>query len=93
MLLNSVAVHAIVNLLPAPRGKRHATFQDTTNIGIALIVFCGIVFRSELAVLLATYLLLLLLTHQITLLYLISLGVVSALISLAITVPVDVFFW
>lgn len=62
-------------------------------MGIFLFVFAGVVFRSEIALLLFTQLLVLLVQGKTSLRTCIPAGIWSAVISLAISVPIDSFFW
>lgn len=66
--------------------KRH-------SLAIYLLVLAGIVFRSELAILLATQLVYLLVKPLISLQTIIPVGVKSAAIALAISIPIDSYFW
>src|SRR5450432_613155 len=66
--------------------KRH-------RLAIYLLVVAGVIFRSELAVLLATQLLYLLLQPRISLEAIIPIGLCSAAIALGISVPIDSYFW
>jgi alpha-1,6-mannosyltransferase len=56
-------------------------------------VFAGVVFRSEIAVLLFAQLLSLLVQSRISLHTMVPAGIVSALVALAVSVPVDSYFW
>ncbi|KAI9172034.1 putative Dol-P-Man:Man(7)GlcNAc(2)-PP-Dol alpha-1,6-mannosyltransferase [Paramyrothecium foliicola] len=60
---------------------------------IGLLVFSAAVFRSELAILLATTGLYLLATAQISLRSLVSVFLVTFLASLGISIPIDSYFW
>lgn len=60
---------------------------------LSMLTFSGVVFRSEIAILLATTSLYLLLTRQVSPRALITVGLVSLAGSLAISVPIDSYFW
>ncbi|KAG5992953.1 hypothetical protein E4U52_002384 [Claviceps spartinae] len=60
---------------------------------IMILTFSGVVFRAELAILLATTSLCLLLTRQLFVQDLAVYGLVSLAGSLAISVPIDSYFW
>lgn len=62
-------------------------------MALALFVFAAVVFRSEIALLLATNALWLLIIPQISLQRLIPPFLVSFVAALAISVPVDSYFW
>ena len=62
-------------------------------MSICLLAFAAVVFRAELAVYLAALCGLLLYERRIALLDLISIGAMSSLGSLALTVLVDSYFW
>jgi alpha-1,6-mannosyltransferase len=66
--------------------KRH-------SLAIYLLVLAGIIFRSELAILLATQLLYLLLKALISLQTIIPIGLKSAAIALVLSIPIDSYFW
>jgi alpha-1,6-mannosyltransferase len=66
--------------------KRH-------RLAIYLLVLAGIIFRSELALLLTTQLVYLLLQPLISLQAIIPVGLHSAAIALAISIPIDSYFW
>ncbi|KAF8175824.1 alpha-1,6-mannosyltransferase subunit [Pholiota molesta] len=60
---------------------------------ISLLTFTAVVFRAEVALLLGPLCLHLLITRRITFSKLIRIGLVSGLVSLALTVLVDSYFW
>lgn len=60
---------------------------------IFLFVFAGVVFRSEIALLLATQLLVLLVQSKVSLKSIIPAGIISAVVALTISVPIDSYFW
>ncbi|KAI9745127.1 MAG: dolichyl-P-Man:Man(7)GlcNAc(2)-PP-dolichol alpha-1,6-mannosyltransferase [Claussenomyces sp. TS43310] len=85
---------ALRELLPMPTsqptskaiGKRH-------RLAIYLFVLAGVIFRSELALLLFTNLAYLIIGRSITLETIIWAGFQSAFIALASSVPIDSYFW
>ncbi|GKT42383.1 dol-P-Man:Man(7)GlcNAc(2)-PP-Dol alpha-1,6-mannosyltransferase [Colletotrichum spaethianum] len=83
---------ASANLLPSPSPspKSHAA---RLRVAISLLVFAAAIFRSEVAVLLATTGLYLLLTRQITIPRLISPFLISFAVAVAVSVPLDSYFW
>jgi alpha-1,6-mannosyltransferase len=60
---------------------------------IYILVFAGVIFRSELAIVLATQVLYLLIQPATTLQRIIPTGIRSFLIALAISVPIDSYLW
>ncbi|TVY33942.1 Dol-P-Man:Man(7)GlcNAc(2)-PP-Dol alpha-1,6-mannosyltransferase, partial [Lachnellula subtilissima] len=88
--LTTLAFNALLPLIGSrkihgeSRGVKKAMF---------LFVFAGVVFRSEIALLLATQLLVLLVQRKVSLKSIIPAGITSALVALAISVPVDSYFW
>lgn len=63
------------------------------RLGIYLLVLAGVIFRAELAILLATNLLYLLYRPALALHTIIPAGLQSAVIALAISIPIDSYFW
>ena len=63
------------------------------NQALAILTFAGVVFRSEIAILLFSVSLHLLLTKQIRPRPLVKVGIVSFLGSLLLSVPIDSYFW
>ncbi|TEA21242.1 Dol-P-Man:Man(7)GlcNAc(2)-PP-Dol alpha-1,6-mannosyltransferase [Colletotrichum sidae] len=78
------------NLLPSPSTKSTYPRQ---RVAISLLVFAAAIFRSEVALLLATTALHLLLTSQTTITRLIRPFFVSFTVALAVSVPLDSYFW
>ncbi|KAK3939708.1 hypothetical protein QBC46DRAFT_364677 [Diplogelasinospora grovesii] len=76
--------------LPHPNPK---SILPRQRLGIALFVFAAVVFRSEIALLLATSALYLLIVPAISLEQLIPPFVISFLVALLVSVPVDSYFW
>lgn len=91
-MLKLLATLAFREFLPtsrpdhALRGKRQAR-------GIALLVFAGVIFRAEIALLLFTQLGYLLFRSRISLQTIIPIGIKSALVALIISVPLDSYLW
>ncbi|KAJ8071575.1 hypothetical protein OCU04_001898 [Sclerotinia nivalis] len=77
---------AFTEFLPARGGSR-------PKVGVFLFVFAGVVFRSEIAILLFTQLAYLLVLSRISLKMIIPAGIQSAILALAISVPIDSYFW
>ncbi|CZS94547.1 related to ECM39 protein, involved in cell wall biogenesis and architecture [Rhynchosporium agropyri] len=83
---------AFNQFLPLP-GRNTATVQKKQQFGIFLFVLAGVIFRSEVALLLFSQLSVLLLQSQILLQPIIQAGIMSAIVALGISVPIDSFFW
>jgi alpha-1,6-mannosyltransferase len=80
--------------MPTPSSKgRTDPVTKRHSLAIYLLVLAGIIFRSELALLLTTQLLYLLLRPLISLETIIPIGLHSAAIALAISIPIDSYFW
>ncbi|ESZ95558.1 glycosyltransferase family 22 protein [Sclerotinia borealis F-4128] len=77
---------AFTEFLPARGGSR-------PRVGIFLFVFAGVVFRSEIAILLFTQLAYLLVLSRMSLKTIIPVGIQSAILALAVSVPIDSYFW
>lgn len=75
-----------------PQKTLHLT-RTRQKQALSMLTFSGVVFRSEIAILLATTSLYLLLTRQVSPRALITVGLVSLAGSLAISVPIDSYFW
>ncbi|KHN93856.1 GPI mannosyltransferase [Metarhizium album ARSEF 1941] len=60
---------------------------------LSILTFAGVVFRSEIAILVLTTSVYLLLTNQLTLRTITLVGAFSAAASLLISVPIDSYFW
>jgi alpha-1,6-mannosyltransferase len=88
-----VATIALGEFLPAVRPLSKVQITKRQRLAIFLLVFSGVVFRSEIAVLLFTQLLALLVESRISLQTIIPAGIGSALVALAISVPIDSYFW
>ncbi|KAL0938748.1 Alg9-like mannosyltransferase [Colletotrichum truncatum] len=81
---------AAANLLPHPDPQAWSPRQ---RVSISLLVFAAAIFRSEVAVLLATTGLYLLLAGQTTILRLVRPFLVSFTVALVVSVPLDSYFW
>ena len=80
-------------LLPEPALPAGA-YRNRCRLALCLLTVAGIIFRSELALFLATHTLLLLVTGRVSLLReAIPAGILGLVIGLASTVSVDSFFW
>ncbi|KAK7421039.1 Dol-P-Man:Man(7)GlcNAc(2)-PP-Dol alpha-1,6-mannosyltransferase [Neonectria punicea] len=77
-------------LLPQPNPQRHFIRQKQA---IALLILAGVIFRSEVALLLITTALHLLASRRVTLLALIPVSLGSFLAALVVSVPIDCYFW
>jgi alpha-1,6-mannosyltransferase len=80
--------------MPIPSSKGGPdTVSKRHSLAIYLLVLAGIIFRSELALLLTTQLVYLLFQPLISLQTVITVGLHSAAIALAISIPIDSYFW
>ncbi len=77
-------------LLPSPDPK---AVVSRHRLAVSLLVFAAVIFRAELALLLATQALYLLVVPLTSLDRLVVPVAVSAAAALAISVPVDSYFW
>ncbi|KAL4933855.1 dolichyl-P-Man:Man(7)GlcNAc(2)-PP-dolichol alpha-1,6-mannosyltransferase [Aspergillus undulatus] len=92
MFAFGITTFALASLLPEP-GKS-ATYRKRSRVALYLITIAGIVFRAELALFLATHTLLLFASGRISIRReIIPAGISGVLLGLAITLPVDSFFW
>ncbi|KAJ5476666.1 CAZyme family GT22 [Penicillium sp. IBT 31633x] len=91
MFAFSITTLAMRLLLPGPR----STAQDRKQCGLALalLTIAGVVFRSELALLVGTQTLFLLATRRISLKHAILAGLVGLTTGLILTITVDSIFW
>ncbi|KAG5974185.1 hypothetical protein E4U55_000077 [Claviceps digitariae] len=83
-------------LLPSQQGSQSSSKRPTMarqKQALSILTFSGVVFRSELAILLATTSLYLLLTRQLSPRDLAAVGLASLVGSLAVSVPIDSYFW
>lgn len=84
------ATLASANLLPHPDTTTHSPRQ---RVAVSLLVFAAAIFRSEVALLLATTGLYLLVTGQSTIPRLVRPFLISFAVALAVSVPLDSYFW
>ncbi|KAL4973693.1 Alg9-like mannosyltransferase family-domain-containing protein [Aspergillus desertorum] len=83
---------AVASLLPEPVSP--STYRKRCRVALYLITIAGIVFRAELALLLATHTLFLLVSRRISVQReIIPAGILGLVLGLAVTLPVDSFFW
>ncbi|KAF8343590.1 glycosyltransferase family 22 protein [Amanita rubescens] len=82
--ISHVIGHNPVSIRQAKRSYKSA---------IGLLTFTAVVFRAEIALLLAPLVLQLLLTRKLTILEVIKVGLYSGLASIALTVYTDSYFW
>ncbi|KAG6013593.1 hypothetical protein E4U54_006543 [Claviceps lovelessii] len=89
-------------LLPSQQGLQSSSSSSSSSKkptmirqkqALGILIFAGVVFRSELAILLATTSLYLLLTRQLSLRDLVTVGLASLAGSLAVSLPIDSYFW
>ncbi|KAL8721559.1 MAG: hypothetical protein Q9225_001767, partial [Loekoesia sp. 1 TL-2023] len=83
---------ALARLLPRVQNSSGAQTNDPQTF-LTIVTITGIVFRSELALLLIPHTLLFLLTRRLSPTSIITSGLVGALIGLSLTVPIDSIFW
>lgn len=85
---------AFCQFLPTPAASQAPNRTVARQrLGIYFLVLAGVVFRAEIAILLATQVLFLLYDGAISLHTVVTTGIPSALIALAISVPLDSYFW
>lgn len=85
---------ALRELLPMPTtGSAAKAVSKRHRLVIYLFVLAGVIFRSEIALLLFTNLTYLLLQQSITLRTIFWTGFLSAAIALLLSVPIDSYFW
>jgi alpha-1,6-mannosyltransferase len=89
-VLSRIATFALKEFLPLRKGKSRA---QRHTIAIYLFVFAGVVFRAEVALLLFTQLAIEMLQSRITLGTIMPAGIKSAILALAISVPIDSYLW
>ncbi|KAJ5217191.1 hypothetical protein N7468_010199 [Penicillium chermesinum] len=83
---------ALPDKLPL-NAARSGLHENAGQLSLILLTFAGVVFRSELAVLVATTTLYLLASRRITLLSCIKAGLLGLSLGLCTTVPIDSQFW
>ena len=89
-LIPSVIAHAC--FLPAP-GWSKTSQRNHLKLGIYLLTFAAVVFRSELALLLGFQALDLLMSRRLTLPQILVAGLAGGIMGLATTLAVDSYFW
>ncbi|KAL1894318.1 Dol-P-Man:Man(7)GlcNAc(2)-PP-Dol alpha-1,6-mannosyltransferase [Ceratocystis pirilliformis] len=77
-------------LLPDKKGLQSAPRR---RLALCLIVFAGVIFRAELAILLATQCFWLLIMDNVQLWSLVKPIAISAIVALVVSMPVDSYFW
>ncbi|KAF8055562.1 glycosyltransferase family 22 protein [Lyophyllum atratum] len=85
----NIAIYLLVDRAP----NKTKPSQRSLTAAISLLTFTAVVLRAEVLLLLAPIVLQSLLHRNITLIKVIKVGLVSGLLSLALTVIVDSFFW
>ncbi|KAF9223821.1 glycosyltransferase family 22 protein [Gyrodon lividus] len=85
----NLAYYALYNRAP----KSIQASSKSINTALVLLTFTAVVFRSEVALLLAPLALQLLVQGHTTFLNLVKVGLLAGLSSIAITVAVDSYFW
>lgn len=93
ILLMYAATFAFRCFLPTSSPAEAAKIQTRQRLGIFLFVFSGVVFRSEIAILLFAQLFYMLIYPRISLQTMVPAGLSSAGIALVISVLVDSYFW
>ncbi|KAL8693824.1 MAG: hypothetical protein Q9218_001424 [Villophora microphyllina] len=83
---------ALGKLLPTPRSGTRPQTNGPRQF-ITIVTATGIIFRSELALLLIHHTLFCLINHRLTLRSTITAGCIGAAIGLALTVSIDSVFW
>ena len=86
---------ALCYLLPSftSTGYQSRTTVNFHKRALTLLTIAGIIFRSELALLLATHTIYFLLRRRLSIEDPISAGILGLAIGLSLTVPIDSFFW
>ncbi|MCJ1354698.1 MAG: dolichyl-P-Man:Man(7)GlcNAc(2)-PP-dolichol alpha-1,6-mannosyltransferase [Icmadophila ericetorum] len=84
---------ALRNFLPTYTAVRPGYRAKRYQHALTYLTIVGIIFRSEIALLLGTHTLWLLLRSRLSIPQVIYPGLLGALIGLSVTVPVDSFFW
>jgi alpha-1,6-mannosyltransferase len=87
-----IATLALREFLPLPTADSKVTVAHH-RLGIYLLVLAGVIFRSELALLLAGQVLHLLYLRRLSIQETVSTGVKAFLVAIAISVPIDSYFW
>lgn len=91
--LISIATLALRDLLPIP--SSHSATKRRYKRALTILTATGVVFRSEIALLVATHTLYLLAfkRNYINLYEIITCGLLGLLIGLSLTIPIDSYFW
>ncbi|RDW78073.1 hypothetical protein BP5796_05925 [Coleophoma crateriformis] len=84
---------AFREFLPLPSSAEQTLVDKRHRLGIYLFVLSGVIFRSEIAVLLFTQLLYILVTTNCNITNIVKAGLQSAAVALLLTIPVDSYFW
>jgi alpha-1,6-mannosyltransferase len=85
---------ALRNLIPSVAGGAlSSTPRKRYQQGLILLTTVGVVFRSEVAILLGTQILWLLIHQRVTFSEIISAGLTGLAIGLCLTLPIDSYFW
>jgi len=92
MFAFALTTTAFSMFLPVP-GRTAAEGHRKYNAGIFLFVIAGVIFRSEVALLLLSQLSILLLQSQVSVQSVIPAGVLGAIFALTVSVPIDSLFW
>ncbi|KAH8697772.1 putative alpha-1,6-mannosyltransferase subunit [Talaromyces proteolyticus] len=94
MFAFGITTIALRLLLPRPGGTTISKTYQRYKMSLSLITIAGIIFRSELAVFLATTTIFLLLTNRVRIFNdIIPAGIVGLLVGLSTTVVIDSYFW
>jgi alpha-1,6-mannosyltransferase len=93
MFAFSITTLALHLLLPNPLPIRKAQDQQQLSLALILLTIAGVVFRSELALLVGTQTLYLLATTRITLKTAILAGLTGLTTGLILTITIDSLFW
>ncbi|KAL4989151.1 Alg9-like mannosyltransferase family-domain-containing protein [Aspergillus falconensis] len=92
MFAFGMTTFALASLLPEPVSS--ATYRKRSRVALYLITIAGIIFRAELALFLAAHTLFLLISGRISIQRdVVPAGILGLVLGLAITLPVDSFFW
>ena len=93
MFAFGLTTFALREFLPVHGARDLLNEGHKQKLGILWLVFAGVVFRSEIAVLLFAQLLLLVAQGRISLQTMVPTGFGSALVALLVSVPIDSYFW
>ncbi|KAL3419032.1 Alg9-like mannosyltransferase [Phlyctema vagabunda] len=84
---------AFREFLPIPSGVENAMMEKRQRMAIYLFVLAGVVFRAEVALLLLSQLGYSLLFAHTSFRQIVKAGIISALVALGMSVPIDSYFW